>query len=159
MWFIKGMIFFFDNQLFCWALLKSLISAQNSEKLMRWSNLCCSWFCYDAEHAGVKPFNFKQSAFPLAIKRWKMIQCSAKIYRDTNPKVKSTVERIHTYIMGLRFSVPWPYKYILLLMLENSPYRALVHVREKEKLRICLSDKEIKQVESRGKERRKGEVT
>lgn len=33
-----------------------------------------------------------------------------------------------------------------------------MHVREKEILRNCLSDREIKKVESRGKERRKGEV-
>lgn len=44
-------------------------------------------------------------------------------------------------------------------MLENSPYRALAHGREKEKLRNCLTDREIKKVESNGKKRRKGEVT
>lgn len=33
-----------------------------------------------------------------------------------------------------------------------------MHVREKEILRNCLSDKEIKKVECEGKKRRKGEV-
>lgn len=102
------------NQSFCWALLKSLITGWDNETLMSWSNMFHSCFCYSAEYVRVKPFNFEQTAFSLAIKKWKMILYSAKIYWDTNPKVKSTVERIHTYIMGVKPSLLWPNKCVLL---------------------------------------------
>lgn len=52
--------------------------------------------------------------------------------------------------MEVKSLVPWPNKYCL--MLKNCPYWALVHVREKEKLKNCISavrKKEKKKVERR----------
>lgn len=51
--------------------------------------------------------------------------------------------------MEVKSLLPWPNKYCL--MLKNCPYWALVHVREKEKLKNCISAvrKKKKKVERR----------
>lgn len=52
--------------------------------------------------------------------------------------------------MEVKSLLPWPNKYCL--MLKNCPYWTLVHVREKEKLKNCISAVRKKKKKSRKKE-------